>query len=352
MIKIGFYLRRKAGTSGRSAARCRERKSHVTMKNYRILDAHCDTLTTLKETDRLLDAPRNFNLRQAGEYESFTQVMALWVDVARDGDRIAERTEKYIRRFYQELAANPAVRQIRNASDLTEEGGTRVLLAVEGGEAAGRSLEGVRALFRQGVRLMTLTWNTPYAISDTCMATAEKLNGEEDYRGGLTRFGKSVVREMNRLGMMVDVSHLSDRGFYDVAEIAEKPFIASHSNARALCPHVRNLTDDMFRILKEKGGVTGINFCPAFLRESGRADLSDILRHIEYFMALGGQKNVGLGSDFDGIDTTPEGVSATEHLYKIADALLTLNYPQSLVEDILHGNMERVFRAVLPPSGT
>lgn len=313
---------------------------------FGVFDAHCDTLTTLSDEDWLFDAKREFNLSQTAGYAHFTQIMALWVDSARDD--VNAKVKKYTAKFNSELALNPNVKQILCISDIeAEAAGTRVIFAIEGGEAIGRTLDGVQKLYDNGVRLITLTWNTPYAISDTCVCTKAKLNGEDDYTAGLTHFGRSVVREMNRLGMMVDVSHLSDKGFYDVAEISEKPFIASHSNARALCAHPRNLTDAMFRVLISKGGVTGINFCPAFLKDGGDAALNDILLHIEHFMSLGGEKSVGIGSDFDGIDSLPKGITGTRDLYKIADALLVLNYSEALVRDIMYGNMERVFKEVL-----
>ena len=313
---------------------------------FGIFDGHCDTLTTLQEDERLYDAERNFNLKQAERYEYFTQILAIWVDAARD--QVQEKVEKYIARFYEELSKNPAVKQIKTKKDIESfKKGINVILAIEGGEAIGRELRKVEELYQKGIRLITLTWNNPYAISDTCVHKAACLNGEADYTGGLTHFGKDVVREMNRLGMMIDVSHLSDEGFYDVAEITEQPFIASHSNARALCSHPRNLTDDMFRVMIAKGGVTGINFYHSFLRPDGAADLDDILRHIEHFMALGGQKNVGIGTDFDGIDSLPSGFTGTRDLGKLYEALLRLNYPEELVKDIMAGNMERAFQKVL-----
>lgn len=314
---------------------------------FGIFDGHCDTLTTLAEGDRLYDADRNFNISQAEAYDYFTQVVDIWVDVARDD--VDAKVSAYINRFNAELVQNPAVRLIRSKQDLLNfKKGVNFLLGIEGGEAVGRDIGNVEALYRQGVRLITLTWNTPFAISDTCVRTAENLNGETDYAGGLTHFGRDVVREMNRLGMMVDVSHLSDRGFYDVAETADKPFIASHSNARALCAHPRNLTDEMFRVLISKGGVAGINFYHRFLREDGEpAKMEDILRHIEHFMALGGQKNVGIGTDFDGIEILPEGFTGTRDLGKLCEALLRLNYPEALVRDLMAGNMERAFQDCL-----
>ena len=311
---------------------------------FGIFDGHCDTLTTLKDGENLADAERQFNLKQAEAFPYFTQVVAVWVDAARED--VDRKVERFIGKFYEELAKNPSVKQIKTRQDMERcKKGVNVILGIEGGEALGRELGRVEAFYKRGVRLITLTWNHPYAISDTCVQTADRLNGEADYAGGLTHFGRDVLREMNRLGIVADVSHLSDKGFYDVAEIAEKPFIASHSNSRALCPHPRNLTDDMFRLLIKKGGVTGINFYHRFLRaDGGAASIDDILRHIEHFMALGGQKNVGIGTDFDGIDYPPEEIAGTRELGKLCDALLRINYPETLVRDIMAGNMERAFQ--------
>lgn len=312
---------------------------------YGIFDAHCDTLTTLGDNDNLYDAPRCFNFKQIEKYDYFTQVMAIWVDIARDKEHMDEKVQKYIKRFYEELAKNPSVTHIKTKEDIqNSKKGINVILGIEGGEAVGTDITKVEKLYKQGVRLITLTWNNPYVISDTNCNSAECLNGESGYKGGLTNFGKSVVKEMNRLGMVIDVSHLSDKGFYDLLEVSDKPFIASHSNARALCGHSRNLTDDMFKELVKKGGVTGINFYHSFISsEKPEVDVSDLVRHIEHFMALGGEKNVGIGTDYDGIDYPPKGFDGAGDLGKLCDELLRLNYSEELVKDIMSGNMERVF---------
>ena len=312
---------------------------------YGIFDAHCDTLTTLGAGDNLYDVKRDFNFKQVEGYDYFTQVMALWVDIARDGEKVDDKVQTFINRFYVELEKNPSVKHIKTKEDIANlQKGVNVILGIEGGEAVGRDISNVEKLYNQGVRLITLTWNNPYAISDTNVVTQECLNGEKDYKGGLTHFGKDVVREMNRLGMVIDVSHLSDKGFYDLLEVSKKPFIASHSNARALCGHPRNLTDDMFKELVKIGGVTGINFYHNFLNsDNPNVDMTDIVRHIEHFMALGGEKNVGIGTDFDGIDHPPVGLEGAGKLGNIYEELLKLNYSEDLVRDIMSRNMERVF---------
>ena len=212
-------------------------------------------------------------------------------------------------------------------------------MSIEGGEGI-YSLAHLRNFYRLGVRIIALTWNFSNHIASGALETDETR--------GLTEFGKLVVAEMNRLGIFADVSHLNDKSFYDVAEYSNKPIIASHSNARAVCrskavcPVERNLTDDQFEIIKKSGGCVGINFCPDFLNESGKADIEDIIRHIEHFMSLGGEDNVGIGADFDGIDSTPDGINGVEDIYKIFDRLLQKGYTENQIEKISHKNFERI----------
>lgn len=322
---------------------------------YSVIDAHCDTLTELclarPERRSLLDCELHCNVRKQARYARFLQVLAIWADPAHHD--VPVRVEQGINAFQIQMRILNApesgvrVRKILDAEGLEqyfaepadeEKPETAVLLAIEGGSCFGSELENVEKLYRRGVRLVTLTWNTPNAVSDT------NLQADPEHPG-LTAFGRAVVREMNRLGIVIDVSHLSDAGFWDVMAESGKPVIASHSDARALCAHPRNLTDGMFRELVRHGGVTGINFCRSFL--GGSMDLTQIIRHIEHFSALGGVKNVGIGSDFDGIDRLPDGIAGTESLYLIFDKLLQLNYTQEQVEGIAGGNFRRVLQTVL-----
>ncbi len=314
--------------------------------NRSVFDAHCDTLTAF-DTYRysLYDAPCHFNLSKQLGYKGHIQVADIWVDRGRHD--VDSRVDRYIDYFNSQLAANGDVGQIlwREDIDACRRG---LLLGIEGGEcidsdAADRDADGqwrfsrLRCLFGKGVRLITVTWNTPNEMSDTNCAAREPA--------GLTAFGAAAVKEMNRLGIAVDLSHISDRGFYDAAEISAAPVITSHSNSRALCAHSRNLTDDMFLTLTAKGGVTGINLCPGFLGED--PDVDTVIAHIEHFAALGGVSNVGIGSDFDGVEALPKGIEGTESLYKIFDRLLRMGYTEEQVDGIAGENFRRVFRAVL-----
>lgn len=310
---------------------------------YSVIDAHCDTLTMLEEGQHLLDCPKHYNLQKQMAYTRFLQVMDLWVDKGEHD--VSARVDAYIDFYHREVERIGFVETILNRHQLEahftapEASKQAWLLGIEGGECVDDSIERLHQLFDRGVRLITLTWNTPNRISDTNVTARE---GAE----GLTAYGREIVREMNQLGMVIDVSHISDPGFWHVLEESRMPIVASHSNSRTLCNHSRNLTDEMFRGLIQNGGVTGMNFCTEFL--GGSEDVEQIVRHIEHFAALGGIDHIGMGSDFDGIDELPSGIQGTESLYKIFDRLLTLNYTDAQVEGIAWKNFYRVLRRVLP----
>lgn len=263
--------------------------------------------------------------------------------------------------------------------------------AIEGGHAIEDSLEHLREFHRQGVRLMTLTWNNCHNWADGC------LPGPNDPRhGGLTGFGREVVEEMERLGMIVDVSHASPETFRDVARIATRPFVASHSCAAALNPFVRNLDDDQLRAIARHGGVVGVCFASAFLidemalwkqvqqteeyaRVSGRtgnrsapdplaglnpallpppvaalyearvprATLEDLLDHIDHLVRVMGPAHVALGSDFDGVKRLPVGLDSAADLPRVTRGLVARGYDEQTIRAILGGNWLRVLREVV-----
>jgi membrane dipeptidase len=184
-----------------------------------------------------------------------------------------------------------------------------------------------------------LTWNYRNQIAD---GVADAITG-----GGLTPFGKNVVTEMNRLGMMVDVSHLSETGFWDVIGISAAPIIASHSNAKKICNHRRNLTDEQLLALMKNGGVTGINLCPDFICSDTKASMKHVIEHIEYIVALTGEDTIGLGADYDGIDATPEGLEGVQCINNLLNELLRLNYSETLVNKLAGQNFLRVIKRVL-----
>lgn len=224
-----------------------------------------------------------------------------------------------------------------------EAGKISAFLTIENGEVAQGKLENIRKFYEMGVRLITLTWN-----DENCIGFPH-ANNREEMRRGLKEFGKEAVAYMEDLGMLVDVSHLSDGGFYDVADILTKPFVASHSNCRALAPATRNLTDDMIKLLAERGGVAGINFAPAFLNsspEDSRSRIERMCDHVEHFLWIGGEECVGIGTDFDGISGQLE-ISDCTQMERFFDALHKRGIPERVIEKIAWRNVERVIWDVM-----
>lgn len=213
-------------------------------------------------------------------------------------------------------------------------------LTIENGYLVDGRMENLERFYQMGVRLMTLTWND---------ANCFGWNHSSDFhqmQKGLTAFGKEAISYMNELGMVIDVSHLSDGGFYDVAELTKKPFVASHSNCRELSPHTRNLTDEMIRILAEKGGVAGINFEPTFLNQDLTDEKSRINRmcdHVEHFIKIGGTECVGIGTDFDGIGGILE-INDCTKMELFFHELKKRHISESVLEKIAFGNVARVIK--------
>lgn len=221
-----------------------------------------------------------------------------------------------------------------------KDGKLSAFLTIENGAPLQGDLDNLERFCHMGVRLITLTWNDANCLGYPHSAVPQEMGR------GLTSFGKEAVSYMNELGIVVDVSHLSDGGFYDVAELAKRPFVASHSNCRALSPSTRNLTDDMIRLLAECGGVSGINFEPAFLNADPSDRISRVERmcdHVEHMIKVGGIECVGIGTDFDGIEGTFEIGDCTK-MELLFDALHKRRIGDRLLEKIAFGNVERVVR--------
>ncbi len=206
----------------------------------------------------------------------------------------------------------------------------RSLLTVENGGALGENLSLIDWLYQRHVRMVGLTWNGDNAWASGCGGTAN---------GGLTACGKQAVHRLEQQGIVVDVSHLNTTGFWQVAEMAQRPFVASHSNAMAMCSHPRNLTDEQFLAIRDCGGLVGVNLYPAFL---GGEELWDIQRHIEHFLSLDGEKTVCFGADFDGMTAPAQwnGLCVMKALWK---HLYQQGYPRPLLEDIFYNNAQRLF---------
>ncbi len=243
--------------------------------------------------------------------------------------------------FDAEVAANASdICIVRKAADIQtakDAGKLAAVLAIENSEGVERSLNILRSLYLLGVRSIGLTHNP-----NTWASTG---NDEGETGGGLTRFGVQLVKEMNRLGMLVDVSHISERGFWDVLDISYAPVIASHSNCKTLCNHPRNLTNEQLKAIAVNGGVVGITFVPGFITEDGwkkTPPFAQLLNHIEYAIDVAGLDHVGIGSDFDGGGDLLK--DATE-FPKITEGLNERGYSDEAIQKVLGGNHLRVFEA-------
>lgn len=263
-----------------------------------IIDLHCDALLKLWEAKgelRFADAPElqaNKIRLQSGNVK--VQFFAIFIEPYLNSEQKFQVALEQVNYFYKEvLGKNPDMVHIQDWSDIDnlKIGQIGAVLTLEGVDAIGNDLTKLETLYRLGVRLVGLTWNFANLAAD---------GAGEPRGGGLTVFGKEVVKLNNKYQVLTDVSHLSDKAFWDVMELAQYP-IASHSNARALCNSPRNLTDEMAKAMFKKGGMIHVVYHPPFIKESGEVTITDLVKHIDHFCSLGGVKQIGLGSDFDGI---------------------------------------------------
>lgn len=310
----------------------------------RIIDLHCDTIwqltadkgASLRKNNYSVDAEK---LRQA---DSLAQFFALYIDRQETQDPLATCLQM-ADRFYEELAKNEDILNFAGSYDEflsnSRAGKISAFLTVEEGGVLKGYLTNLTLLYEWGVRLITLTWNYPNEIGYP--------NHEWQHQhAGLTEFGTEVVAEMNRLGMIIDVSHLSDQGFYDVAALSTKPFVASHSNARHVWQHPRNLTDEMIKLLANKGGVIGINFERSFLGDGDISMVADMLKHLQHIVNIGGIECAAIGSDFDGIEPKLE-ISDIGQIAKLVKGMEQCGFTTTDIEKICAQNALRVIKEVL-----
>ena len=247
-----------------------------------------------------------------------------------------------IERYPNDFVASTSAAQIEAAH---KQGKIAALIGIEGGHAIQDSLERLREFYERGVRYMTLTHTNTNNWADS---SGDINDAAVMHHNGLTDFGKDVVREMNRLGMIVDISHVADRTFFDALAVSKAPLIASHSSCRALANNARNMTDQMIVELAKKGGVVQVNFYCNFLtvEKPPRATLADVVAHIDHIRQIAGIDAIGIGSDFDGIDCVPVGLEDVSKFPKLTRALLEKGYSAEDVRKIYGGNFLRVMRAV------
>lgn len=304
-------------------------------------DAHCDTgLYVHTKGVSLLENNMHVDLRRLSGYAPCAQVFAL---CAGQGEDMVSVTEAALIALVSELDRwDQAVRLCRSAADISaaaSEGKVAALLSVEGMDRLDCSLEKLRWAYGLGVRIVHLTWNADDALCGAALGSG----------GGLTARGREFVKQAQEMGVVLDMSHISERGFWDVLECADrqKPVLAGHSDARALCDFPRNLTDAQFTALARAGGVAGLNFCTDFLGLT--RDLDAIVAHAEHYFALGGEKAVCLGGDLDGIPELPGGFArgGVQDLGALYEAFLRKNWSEDAVRDIFWNNLNDFFGRVL-----
>jgi membrane dipeptidase len=321
-----------------------------------IIDGHCDTILTVAGCSFMGQKPRDFfsrgetgmiDLPRLKEGGVTCQVMAAYIEPQYKPTRSARRALELLDALYALVdQSDEQLRIATKAADIEAAkaaGDVSFLLSIEGGEAVEGSLALLRGFHKLGVRAMGLTWNQRNDIADGV--------GETSAGSGLTDFGVSLVKEMERLGMMVDVSHLSDTSFWSVDKVAERPYIASHSNARALASHRRNLTDKQIEALAKKGGVIGVVFASYFVDDNlDNVSIARLCDHIDHIKGIGGIDCVGLGSDFDGFNPAPGKpmvMKDASEMPTLTVELLSRGYTEEEVKKVLGGNWLRVYKEVI-----
>jgi membrane dipeptidase len=362
-----------------------------------VIDTHADT------PQRFLDENWDIGSTDPNDYGNLSldkakagnlgaEFFSIWVDPVPNQGHFARHTLDLIDSVYEQAAHHPDRMMMAFSVDDIErahrEHKLAALLGIEGGHSIENDVRLLRDFYRLGVRYMTLSWSNTNEWADS---SGDIDNPKVEHHNGLTDGGKQIVLEMNRLGMLVDISHVADKTFYDAIAVSKAPVIASHSSARALTNHPRNMTDDMLRAVAKNGGVVQVNFYNAFIDENyrkareaqakdrdaaikaytdqlkaagktgsdlntdrlerewsakiPRPPLSSLIDHIDHIAKVAGIDHVGLGSDFDGVDgATPEGIDSAADLPKITQALLDRGYSADDIRKVLGGSILRVFR--------
>jgi len=362
-----------------------------------VIDTHADTPQRFVDenwnfTDPLNGGMLNYDSARKGNLAA--QFFSIWVDPGQyPPNESAHRTLSLIDGTLEQVRKAPDKLQLcLTSGDIIaahKSGKFAVLMGIEGGHSIENDLGLLRDFYRLGVRYMTLTWSN---TNDWADSSGDINDTTITHHNGLTTFGKQVVQEMNRLGMMVDISHVSDKTFWDVVATTRTPIIASHSSARALTQAPRNLTDEMLQAVAKNNGVVMVNFFPAFIDESwrqawaaqsperrkaqdalaaeykakglpvpytasdkidrefaakiGRAPFNSLIDHFDHVIKVAGIDHVGIGTDFDGIPVPPDGIDSAADLPRITAALMTRGYTADDMKKLLGGNLLRVFRAV------
>ena len=312
------------------------------MEPISVFDAHCDTISRCwREYEGLDHNSGMISLERTAGVGRYCQFFALWTaegftGYPLGGDSVERAYYALLRCFRDQIDRNKDkmihCRTAEEAEQAHQQGKAAAFLSVEGGELLGCDPARLEQAAADGVVAINLTWNHANALSGS--------NCEESGRG-LSPVGRQFVVKMEDLHILVDVSHLSESGFWDVAELARRPFIASHSNAKSVWNHIRNLTDGQITAIIENQGVIGLNFYRDFV--GGSQDLDMLRAHLDRILELGGAANVGLGGDWDGCDVI-DALPSIDKLSRLYEHLLCHGYNETVVRDLFYNNLMRVVR--------
>lgn len=308
----------------------------------RLFDLHCDTITECYlGSHGLRDNNLSISLEKGRYISSWCQVFALWMKNEYRGQAACDYYEALYKCFLSEIEKNSDILSFCKSSDdiknALNNNKIAAILSVEGGAATAGKLDRVQYMYDCGVRLMTITWNGQCEVA---------CGSDVEGGGGLTPFGFEVIKEMERLNMIIDVSHLNDIGFYQVAQNTTKPFIATHSNSKTIKNHYRNLTDDQFKIIRDRGGIVGLNFYDAFLPDDRKSGCDGALRNLYHFLELGGEDIVAIGADFDGA-TMCEDLSGIDKMNSLYDYLIANGISENIAKKVFFDNAMDFFARVL-----
>lgn len=319
------------------------------------LDSHCDTPMCFPKAaergfspSRLISSRSDLalvDLHKMHEGRLDASIMVAYLPQGeRDGAslELANRTAHHILDQIEEMVADNAdaigiARTPKELYDLKGQGKKALMMGVENGYAIGKDINNVEAFRKRGVVYMTLCHNGDNDICDSARGNSEHQ--------GVSDFGSQVIKEMNRVGMMVDLSHASEKSFYDALEISDAPIVCSHSSSRALCDHPRNLTDEQMRALARKGGVAQVTFYEGFLRKDGKADILDAIAHLKHMAKVMGIEHVGIGTDFDGDGGVP-GIASASEVINLTRMLLKNGFSEADLQLIWGGNFLRVMNEI------
>lgn len=299
----------------------------------KFFDLHCDTIGECSNNNfSLRNNKLHIDLERAKDFESYTQVFAIWISDELRNAFAVEYFNKAVDYFYKEIEKNNDLISVYGDNKKTP---IKAILAVEGASACGGTIEGLHHLYDKGVRLITLTWNAKNEIGSGAFS-----------EGGLTPFGKEFIKVAESLGITLDVSHLNRQSFYEFAEISRKPFIASHSNANIVkneFANKRNLDKEQIEIIKERNGLIGLNLCRDFIEDENAEGIDALQRQIEHFLSLGCENIIAFGSDFDGCPVHND-LDGIEKIPSVYNSLKEKGISENILKKLFFENAEKFFR--------